>query len=453
MPRNFSQKPTYLLRDLPVFIIILSISLLSCFSFVRAQQLPPGIKTSKAVTDNFMNKRFGLFIHFGPVTLRGTEIGWSRNKEVTAEDYDNLYKEFNPVLFNADAWVKAAKDAGMKYLTITAKHHDGFCLWPTAVSSYNIMNSPFKRDIVGELAKACRKEGIAFCMYFTILDWHDPDYPVHNPYDSTKYVQGNMQRFVSTIKNELKEIITRYKPYMLWFDGNWERPWKYEYAIDIYQYIKSLDKNVIINNRLGKGEHTAFSAESVGDYLTPEQKVGALNMDDPWESCITISKQWAWKPNDPVKSLKECIQTLVKTSAGNGNLLFNVGPMMDGRIEHRQVERLKEMGKWLSKYGSTIYGTKGGPYLPNNVYATTRKGNNLYLHLFERKASAIELPPLPGIKIIKAYFMNGKAVTFDQEAGQNIRINLPENLPDTVSSVIVIELNKNAEKIPVIDKG
>lgn len=450
MPHNLQQKPRYILRDLPVFIVSLSISLLSCFSFAHAQQLPPGIKTSKAVIDDFMNKRFGMFIHFGPVTLRGSEIGWSRHKEVPAEEYDNLYKEFNPVLFNANAWVKAAKDAGMKYLTITSKHHDGFCLWPTAVSSYNIMNSPFKRDIVGELAEACRKEGIAFCIYFTVLDWHDPDYPVRSPYDSTKNVQGDMQRFVSTMKNELKEIITRYKPYMLWFDGNWEKFWKYEHAIDVYQYIKSLDKNVIVNNRLGKGEHTASSAQSVGDYLTPEQKVGALNMNDPWESCITICKQWAWKPNDTLKSLKECIQTLVKTSAGNGNLLFNVGPMMDGRIEARQVERLQEMGNWLSKYGSSIYGTKGGPYQPNDVYAATRKGDKLYLHVFERKASALELPSLPGIKIIKAYFMNGKAVTFSQEAGQNIRIDLPETLPDTVSSVIVMELNKNAEQIPVI---
>src|SRR5882762_4678833 len=124
----------------------------------------------------FMDKRFGMFIHWGPVTLRGEEIGWSRGKEIPANEYDNLYKEFNPVLFNADAWVKTAKDAGMKYLTITAKHHDGFCLWPTKVSSYNIGNSPFKRDLVGELAQACRRQGITFCVYFTVLDWHDPNY-------------------------------------------------------------------------------------------------------------------------------------------------------------------------------------------------------------------------------------------------------------------------------------
>ncbi len=431
-------------------IIGLSALLLTAFSSLKAQQLPPGIKTSKAVIDGFMDKRFGMFIHFGPVSMRGTEIGWSRDREVAIEEYDNLYKEFNPVLFNADAWVKAAKDAGMKYLTITAKHHDGFCEWPTTVSDYNIMHTPFKRDIVGELAAACKKQGIAFCIYFTVLDWHDADYPVHSPHDSTKNVPGNMKRFVGKIKAELKELITRYKPYMLWFDGNWEKPWKNEYAVDVYQFIKSLDKNVIINNRLGKGEHIAFSAESVGDYLTPEQKVGALNMDDPWESCITICNQWAWKPNDSMKTLKECLQTLIKTAAGNGNLLFNVGPMMDGRMEARQVNRLKEMGNWLSKYGASIYATKGGPYYPNEVYAATRKNNTIYLHIFERKTATLELPALPGVKIIKAHFMNGNEVTFTQEAGSPIHINLPDVLPDGVCAVVMLELDKNAGQIPVI---
>jgi alpha-L-fucosidase len=431
-------------------MISLAVVLSMLFCSVHAQQLASGIKTSKAVIDGFMDKRFGMFIHFGPVSLRGTEIGWSRGSEVATEEYDNLYKEFNPVLFNADAWVKAAKDAGMKYITITAKHHDGFCEWPTAASDYNIMHTPFKKDIVGELASACKKQGIAFCIYFTVLDWHDADYPVHSPHDSTKNVPGNMPRFVGTIKKELKELITQYKPYMLWFDGNWEKPWTKEYALDVYQFIKNLDKNVIVNNRLGKGEHIAFSSESVGDYLTPEQKVGALNMDDPWESCITICNQWAWKPNDGMKSLKQCLQTLIKTAGGNGNLLFNVGPMMDGRMEARQINRLKEMGGWLKKYGASIYGTKGGPYYPNETYAATRNGNIIYLHIFERKAATLELPPLPGIKIIKAHFMNGAAVSFKQETASPIIIDLPKELPDAVSSVIELELDKNAQQISVI---
>lgn len=410
---------------------------------VQAQEKEIDIKTPKTVLNDFMDKRFGMFIHFGPVSLRGTEIGWSRGKEVPTQEYDNLYKEFNPLLFNADEWVKIAKDAGMKYLVITAKHHDGFCLWPTSFSDYNIMNSPFKRDMVQELADACKKQDLSFCIYFTVADWHDVDYMEDQP--------GNMDRFVLRMKNELKEVITRYKPTMLWFDGNWEKQWKKESGQEVYQYIKSLDKNVIVNNRLGKGDHTAFSAASVGDYLTPEQKVGELNMNEPWESCITICNQWAWKPNDKMKTLKECTQTLVKTAAGNGNLLFNVGPMMDGRIEARQSERLKEMGSWLARNGESIYGTKGGPYKPNNTYATTRKGNLIYLHVFERSSDKLILPVLADAKIKKAYFLKGNAVSFIQNKDFGVLINLPKVLPDAVSSVIVLELDKNAERLAVIN--
>jgi alpha-L-fucosidase len=430
-------------------LVIVVLSMMRLPTMV-AQQNIKDIKTSQVIMDGFMDKRFGMFIHFGPVTLRGTEIGWSRYKQVPVEDYDNLYKEFNPALFDADAWVKAAKDAGMKYLTITAKHHDGFCLWPTAYSNYNISNSPFKRDIVGELSTACRKQGISFCIYFTVLDWHDKDYPIHSSYDSTKNTAGDMKRFVGRMKNELQELITRYHPYMLWFDGNWEKPWTQEDGEEVYRYIKSIDKNVIINNRLGKGKHTELTAESVGDYITPEQKIGDINMSVPWESCITICNQWAWKPNDKMKSLKDCLLTLVKTASGNGNLLFNVGPMPDGRIEARQVARLKEMGTWLSKYGNAIYNTKGGPYVPGQTYATTRKGNKIFLHIFERNADTLDLPALPATKITKAYFMNGAVIAVSQKPGGRIIINLPRIMPDTISSVIVLELDKNAEQLPVI---
>ena len=235
----------------------LHLVMLACMVFITATSLFAQEKaqagfqstTSKQVMDEFMSMRFGMFIHWGPVTLRGTEIGWSRGHEVPTAEYDNLYKEFNPVLFNADEWVKTAKDAGMKYITITSKHHDGFCLWPSAYTDYDIMASPYKKDIVGELAKACKKYDIKFCVYFTILDWHDPDYPVHND-GKEPDPKADMNKFILTIKNELKEIITNYDPYMIWFDGQWESPWTDEMGIDMYNYLKSLNKDLIINNRL-----------------------------------------------------------------------------------------------------------------------------------------------------------------------------------------------------------
>lgn len=251
--------------------------LLFCFSsfLLQAQSIPEVAlknKTSKKIMDGFMDVRFGMFIHWGPVTLRGTEIGWSRGTQVPVKEYDNLYKEFDPVLFNADAWVKTAKDAGMKYLTIVAKHHDGFCLWPSKYTSYNISNTPFKKDVVGALANACKKAGLKFCIYYSVLDWHQPDYPLHLSTGAKPDPKADMSKYIIYMKNQLKELISNYHPYMLWFDGNWEKPWTQGLAVDMYNYIKKLDPKVIINNRLGKFDHETLTAESVGDFATPEQK-------------------------------------------------------------------------------------------------------------------------------------------------------------------------------------
>jgi alpha-L-fucosidase len=413
------------------------------------------IQTPKAVIADFMDQRFGMFIHWGPVTLRGTEIGWSRGNEVPIEDYDQLYKEFDPRLFNADKWAQTAKDAGMKYLTITAKHHDGFCLWPTAYSDYNIMNSPFKRDVVGELAAACKKYDIKFCVYFTVLDWHDPNYAAQ----PGSNVKPDMGKFVTTMKNQLTEIIQNYHPYMLWFDGNWESQWNNGYANEVFAHIKKLSPNVIVNNRLKsppKGsamgsDHPILIPGTVGDYATPEQKTGKLNIIDPWETCMTIANHWSWMPNDKLKSLKQCIQTLASTSGGNGNLLFNVGPMPDGRIEARQVTRLKEMGDWLKLYGESIYGTKGGPYAPTDVFATTRKNNVLYVHVFQRKSAELLLGGLKGFKVLKASFIKGSKVAFQQnDAKGEVVLQLPDALPESSDAVIKLELDKNAELIPIV---
>ena len=185
--------------------MLLVLSIVSLQS--NSQVIPAELKTSKAILKDFMSQRFGLFIHWGPVTLRGVDISWTRNREVAQSDYDSLYKEFDPVLFNADAWVKTAKDAGMKYLTITAKHHDGFCLWPSKYTNYNISNTPYKKDIVAQLATACKKQAIKFCIYYTVLDWYDPNYPLHNDKKGPD-PNADMKKFVQYMKNQLNELIT-----------------------------------------------------------------------------------------------------------------------------------------------------------------------------------------------------------------------------------------------------
>lgn len=403
-----------------------------------------------------MDLRFGMFIHWGPVSLRGTEIGWSRDNQVPKADYDSLYKEFNPVLFNADAWVKTARDAGMKYLVITARHHDGFCLWPTKYTAYNISHTPFKKDIVGALQKACKKQGIQFCIYYSILDWWHPDYPLHSAHNKPQPdPNASMNRYVTYMKNQLKELIQQYDPYMLWFDGGWESPWTDEMGKDMYAYLKKLKPEIIINNRLGK-EIAATSnkkidvSKMIGDYDTPEQAVGRANLETPWESCFTICNQWAWKPNDKMKPLSECLRILSQTVGGNGNLLLNVGPMPDGRIEARQVARLKEIGDWLKTNGSAVYKTMGGPYNPTNNLASTRKGNKIFLYIINTEATTIKLKSLEGLKITKAYMPGGKTVNFINEA-DHYELSLPGNADAKNEFVVILEMNGETEKLPMTD--
>jgi alpha-L-fucosidase len=435
------------------FFVCIVVMVFTSYS-IRAQDTTAStIKTSDAILNDFMDQRFGLFIHWGPVTLRGTEIGWSRNHGVPESDYDSLYREFDPVLFNADEWVKTAKEAGVKYLTITAKHHDGFCLWPSAFTKYNIQNTPFKRDVVGLLSEACKKYGVKFCVYYSILDWYQPDYPLHDDGDKTPDSKADMARFILYMKNQLKELINNYHPYMLWFDGNWEAAWKQEMGVDIYSFIKKLDPNIIINNRLGKGTHKFIGPESVGDYSTPEQEIGQINMADPWESCITICTQWAWKPNDKMKSLGDCICTLSRTAGGNGNLLLNVGPMPDGRIEKRQTERLKQIGDWLTINGAAIFGTRGGPYKPDSVFSSTRSSNRLFIHLYSYKNKELIIPAIPGSKPIKAYFLDGGDTIKCGQSDNNMSLSWSINMPDPICSVLVIEMDKNIDSIPIIQRG
>ena len=260
-----------------------------------------------------------------------------------------------------------------------------------------------------------------------------------------------MPRYIQYMKNQLKELITNYDPYMLWFDGQWEKPWTEEMGKDMYAYLKKLKPTLVINNRLGKEMAGVKNKEidhskMIGDYDTPEQAVGKLNMEMPWESCFTICNQWAWKPNDKLKSLKECLTIFSKTVGGNGNLLLNVGPMPDGRIEQRQIDRLKEMGDWLKINGEAVYGTMGGPYQPNDNFATTRKGNKLYVNILNSDTTAIELKAIPDRKIVKSYVLKGSAV--DVKADDN-KIVIP--VAKSVNPyIVVLELNKTAESIPVI---
>ncbi|RPH90098.1 MAG: alpha-L-fucosidase, partial [Calditrichaeota bacterium] len=387
--------------------------------------------------------RFGMFIHWGPISLRGTEIGWSRGNQVPFEEYDQLYQEFNPVLFDASAWVRAAKGAGMKYIILVTKHHDGFALWDSQFSDYDIMAGPFKRDVVRELADECARQGLLFGTYYSILDWYHPDYPVKLQQQNKQIVKENaaMSRYIIMMKGQLTELVKSYGTRILWFDGEWEEPWTHEMGMDLYAFLRGLDWTLLINNRIDKGREgmDGFSrgAQYAGDFETPEQRVGEFNILTPWETNMTICQQWAWKPNDTLKTTRECIHTLLQTVGRDGNFLLNISPMLDGRIEQRQLDRLHEIGEWLSTYGETVYGTRGGPIPPQEWGVTTHKGKTVYLHILHRPDGSIILP---NVRIVNAEtYPDGRSIVVTYKAAGS-EIKVPEDQADATDWVIKAEM-------------
>ncbi len=426
-------------------------------------ELNPDLLTNQEALNEFQDMRFGMFIHWGPVALKGEEISWSRGREIPIDEYDNLYKEFNPELFNAASWVGTAKAAGMQYLIITSRHHDGFSLWDSEFTDYDMAATPYGRGILKELAEECEKQGIKFGTYYSICDWYRDDYPVDYPapdysfreergMDSATQVQ--MEQYTTFMKNQLKELIDDYNSFLIWFDGEWEWAWTHEMGTDLYAYLRGIKDDILINNRVDKGregmEDKSRTARFAGDFATPEQQIGTFDNQFAWETCMTIGEQWAWKPNDKLKSTKECIHTLLQTIGGDGNLLFNVGPMPDGRIEDRQVEILKEMGQWLSINQEAVYGTRGGPYLPSDKMVSTHKGNKIYLHLLGEVGKTLTLALEKDIQIKSASFLQNNSSLKISRDNDTFTLQLPKKLPDEVASIVVLELETAASDIDLI---
>jgi len=402
------------------------------------------LKADSQALGHWQDLRFGMFVHWGPVSLKGQEISWSRGGQIPIEEYDQLYKQFNPELFNAEEWVKIAKDAGMKYIVFTSKHHAGFCMWPSEYTDYDIAAGPFKRDIIKELKDACRKYGIELGLYYSTCDWHHRDFPKTGCGGAVDNPNANLARYSEYLENQTRELVKNYGPLLtIWFDV----PYGFtpEYGMAAMKMLRRLQPTILINNRIYAG-----LPQPVGDYDTPEQCIGGFNRSRPWESCMTICNQWAWKPNDQMKSLKDCIQKLISTAGGDGNFLFNVGPMPDGRIEPRQAQRLKEMGQWVKKYRDGIYGTRGGPFRPGKWGASTCKGDKIYLYIMDRPGDGVlELPGIP-MEITSSKVLSGGKANVVQ-ASEKITIDMAGANSDDIATVIELTVAGKAFDIkPVI---
>ncbi|MGC9344221.1 MAG: alpha-L-fucosidase, partial [Bacteroidales bacterium] len=329
--------------------------------------------------------RFGMFIHWGAYSIpagyyQGEEVQglaeWIMDGAgIPVEEYEQIAAELNPQHFDPANWVSLAKQAGMKYLTITSKHHDGFCLWDSKVTEYDIVDhSPYGRDVLKMVKEECEKQGIEFCLYYSTMDWHHPqakgeEFPL--------YLENYM-------KPQLKELIENYHPSMLWFDGQWIEEWTEEMGRDLYNYLRNLDPDIIINDRIGKRE---TDEDSPGDYQTPEQLIMTDILDDDWETCMTMNDNWGFKKGDDNwKSTDMLLQNLVDIVSKGGNYLLNIGPDADGVVPVISVTRLQEIGRWMDINGEIVYDGKPFQFFSEGEkirYIQSRNEDYLYLASFD----------------------------------------------------------------------
>ncbi len=373
----------------------------------------------------FREARYGLFIHWGPSSILGTETSWGRKAKrpmdagkppmlppnTRDEVYDNLYREFNPVEFSASQWVQMAKDAGMKYIVFTTKHHDGFSNFHTRHSDYSIAHTPFGRDIVKELADACHQGGLRFGVYYSPRDWYHPDY----------LVDGNA-KYREFFYGQLRELLGNYGTVdILWFDsmgGDWT-DWDYPQLAEI---VLRHQPDILCNGRIGVLQAKAetprprLDLSRLSDFQTPEQVIGAFQRQAYWESCCClVDGQWGYKPDGLLLTLREVMGMLLYSAGGDGNLLLDVAPTPLGNFEPRQIERLKEAGAWLKAYGQAFYGTRGGPYKPGYWGVSTLRENKIYLHVLSFQGDTLTLPAL-GMKVLSSRLLTGGEVAVTQDA-------------------------------------
>ncbi len=415
----------------------------------------------------FEESRFGMFIHWGlysqaagmwngkPVENYGEWI--QSYGKITANEYrENLLSQFNPVKYDPEAWVIAAKNAGIKYIVITSKHHDGFCLWDSKLTDFDIASTPYQKDLLKPLAAACEKHGIRFCLYHSIMDWSHPDWGNKESWrGNANNPNPDMDRFTTYLKGQLEEIITDYKPGILWFDGEWEDAWTHERGKDLYFYLRELDPKLIINNRVDKGRaglqgHT-IDAKFMGDYGTPEQEIPATGFGDgvSWESCMTMNDTWGFKADDQNwKTTSTLVRNLIDIASKGGNYLLNVGPTGEGEIPAASMDCLAEIGEWMKINGESIHGTTASLFSKASWdgRSTTKRlksgPTHIYLHLFSlpegRKLTINHLVTQPEEAIILG--QSGKLVISGEPGAWTLQ--LPDGSLNPISSVVKLTFNR-----------
>jgi alpha-L-fucosidase len=396
----------------------------------------------------FQDAKFGLFIHWGVYSVLGDGEWVMNNKRIDKATYQKLPAFFNPIEYNPKEWVAMAKAAGMKYITITSKHHDGFAMFDSKLTDWDIVDrTPYKKDVLKMLADECRKEGIKLFFYHSQLDWYQDNYYPRGATGLTarRPEKGEWYKYLDFMDGQLTELLTNYGEIGgIWFDGFWDKPtadWRLDKT---YSMIHSLQPACLV----GSNHHLApfpgedfqmFEKDLPGQKTTgfnPEQTIGLL----PLETCETMNNSWGFNLQDKnYKSTKNLIRYLVKAAGYNSNFLLNVGPMPNGKVQPEFIITLREMGTWMEKNGETIYGTRGGPVSPKSWGVTTQKGNKVYVHIMNPEDNNLLLPDF-GKKIRNiTLFSTGAKLKYKQDAF-GITISIPVEAIDETDTILVIEI-------------
>lgn len=399
-------------------------------------------------TQWFRDAKFGLFIHWGVYSMIGREE-WARQiLQIPLAEYQYYADNFNPVDFNPAEWAALAKDAGVKYIVITSKHHDGFCMFDSRYTDYDIAHAKYGKDILGMLSTACKTAGIPLGFYYSIMDWHHPDYLPRREWEKDRTTKGaDLNRYMDYAINQVKELVTSYDPAILWFDGQWEHTAKEQRTDEIEKMLLTLKPSILINDRL----------PGHGDFGTPENYVPATGIRNPdgtprlWEACYTMNwNGWGYNRYETeFHSASQLIRQLIEIVSKGGNLLLNIGPQPNGRIPAEFVDRLQRMGAWLKTNGEAIYGTTASVFERLPFFGRcTVKGTTLYIHVMGwPQDGKIRLPGLR-TDVKKTYLLTGpgRPLTF-RRVGRDVVVTLPERMRDPDATVVVVELQGR----PVVD--
>jgi len=414
----------------------------------QEKKYTPSAENMKA-REWFQDAKFGLFIHWGVYSVLGDGEWVMNNQQIPIHTYEKLPAFFNPIDFNPAEWVNMAKDAGMKYITITSKHHDGFAMFDSKVADYNIVKkTPYGKDVLKMLAEECRKQGIKLFFYHSQLDWHHPDYFPRGFTGGSwtgREEKGDMNKYLDYMDAQLTELLTNYGDVAgIWFDGMWDKKdddWRLEKT---YSLIHQLQPAALVGSNHHRAPYEGedfqmFEKDLPGHNTTgfaPEQKVGDL----PKETCETINNSWGFNlRDDKNKSIKELIQYLVKAAGYGSNFLLNVGPMPNGKIQPEHVALLKQMGEWNQQYGETIKGTRGGPLSAREWGVMTQKGNKMYVHILNWHDETLTLPKL-GKKVVSAKLFIDKTPVKFLENDFGLSIKVPKDKMNDIDTVIELEV-------------